>query len=256
MYFRYGGYSHTPGEVNLEQFEVQPKTTVRGKRAEVTYRLHIRGELQFTPAEEAAITDSLDRQQKMSVKINALLGAYNVDGFSGGLVMSDGTPTNHYLDQLQPNIISPVRVAYRSWPRGAGDEYVTARTYYIILEADFDESASNLYEFRETLLFSGLAGPAWEYVISQTGAPLQQQLAGLTTQTVIQSGLAVGSTGWPLGYLPPPLWPAANEHQDRRRIVPGDPKFFGVSHRYYPLSWTYVFEFAAAQSGVPTLAYV
>ena len=239
MYFQYGAYQHPPGEVNLTRMEIIPRFNNRGQRFAALNRLHIVGEIQEIG------------QKDLSAKIAVLINAYVSNGFSAGWYESDGTPTRHFLDQNQANNMSGVRVFRREWPRGAGDEYATVRTFYIVLEALFYEPQSELMEFNEEIRAIGTGGPLWESIISTTGPVTSQILAQQTPQRLIQTGYVIGGAGYHVA-VPSPLFPAW-EHGPRRLQRPRQPRFYGKLHRGYRFDWRYDMEAPTAQTVAPNI---
>ena len=237
MYFKYGDYTHPEAEVNLVRMEIIPQFTPRGRRWAVLYRLHCSGEL------------IADGQDAIKAKIDTFVNAYSANGQAAGLYHSDGTPTRHFLPSGGNNI-SRNRVAYRSWPRGAPDEYATARTYYVIIEGLFLEEDSQVYHWQETVQFHGNAGPQWRWHPTSTGQPIQQITSLVTTQRIVQWGSITGISLYPTGNLPPPILPQW-EHEDLRDITYGAPKYFGNSYNQYPLRWRYVMETPPGFTAIP-----
>jgi len=253
MYFQWGSHIHPPGEVNLTKMEMQPIFSQRNDRWAVLKKLHLVGEIQFTPAEDAATAGDIDaRQALFDTKITALRDAYATNYHNGGLYHSNGTPTKHALDTTQANNISGTRVAYRSWNRGAGDEYATVRTFYIILEALFDEADSGLYAYREQIRMNGTGGEHWQWVENPLLIPIKQTIARFTHQTIVQWGQIVGVNFWPLGNVPPPIYPQW-EHQPHRTTEYEYPTWFGNAYRLYGYSWRYYMEAPLGQVAVPNL---
>lgn len=258
MNFVYGSFAHPSHEVNLVKMEIEPVFSPRGDRFAAWYKLHIIGEIQLTPAEDAAARDpnpaieAVNRQALFHPKIAALIDTYSVNYQHCGLLHDNGSQTRHYLNNAAPNNISGNRVLYRSWNRGDGDEYATVRTFYIVIGAMFDEADSGLYAYREEIQIHGTGGPSWEWVEGQTVAPTQQAVFGLTRQVIDQYGSIVGVNTWPIGNVPPPLFPAWE--QPHKRVQKYEyPKWFGNQYRLFGYQWSYHMESPAGQVAIPNL---
>ena len=258
MYFVYGTYQHPDHEVNLVKMEIQPIFSPRGDRFASWYKLHIIGEIQLTPTEDASArdpnpqTEAINRHTLFNTKIKALIDAYADNYQSCGLIHDNGTQTKHYLSNAATNNISGNRVLYRSWNRGVGDEYATVRTFYIVLGALFDESDSGIYAYREEVELHGTGAGTWEWVNNQTGIPQQQPKFPFVHQTIRQYGSIVGVNTWALGNVPPPLYPQW-EHQDRRVQKYEFPTWHGNQYRLYGYQWSYYMEAPTGQVAVPNL---
>lgn len=224
-YFSYGGHTHPEGEVVLTAYEVIPRYSDRGRRREATYRMHIMGELIYQGAE-------------LNQKIAELIDAYSIDDQDAVLYMPDGTPTRHALYVNDPGNISGVHVAYRSWPKGDAAELCTTRTFYIRLEAIQLEPTSEIVWWQEQVRTIGTTGPQWAMIPQASGPPVPQVIYQQTPQTIIQTGMAVGLEGYPLGRMPGPLLPQW-EHLDERVVETMSPQFRGRRYTDYGIRWAY-----------------
>lgn len=249
----YGTYEHPSGEVAIEKLEAIPQYSPRNRRWFTFYKLHCRGDLQLTPEEDASVIgDPQARQALMATKINAFADAYMYNNKSFGLLDGSGNPTRHYLDENHPNNVSGVRVLYRSWPEGGGDQYVTARSFYFIMGALYQEADSGLYAFTEQVRVHGTAGPIWQWVDNPLLIPIQQQVTAFTRQRIEQYGHLIALDFWAEGNVPPPLFPAW-EHQERRIRTFDYPEYFGKKHKLYGLHWQYLMEAPTGQVAIPTI---
>lgn len=241
MILAYGNYRHALGEASLairRETLFGPAGVPRALRERWT----IHGMLQA------------DSPIELTTAIAELEAAYTVGDQSATLFLPDGvTPTAHRLDTSQA--LGGVRVARRpSFPRGAGSEYATYRSYTIELEAEFANHGSEaaLLDWHETVSFSG-GGPRWAYLATLAGAPIQQTLQQQTPYRATQSGLAVGHFGYP--QPADPLWPSA-WHQDQGGVWRELPRRVGsgphAADLEYAVRWTYEFESASALLGTPT----
>jgi len=224
-HFAYGSHVHPEGEVILTAYEVIPRYSDRGRRVEATYRMHIMGELIYQGAE-------------LNSKIAELIDAYSIDDQDAVLYMPDGTPTRHALYVNDPNNISGVHVAYRSWPKGDAAELCTTRTFYIRLEAVMLEPTSEIVWWQETVRHIGTTGPKWTMIPMASGPPVPQIIYQQTPQTIIQSGIAIGLEGYPLAKWPGALLPQW-EHLDERMVELMSPQYRGRKYTHYPIRWSY-----------------
>lgn len=258
MYFQYGNLVHPNAEVNLVKLEVQPVFSPRNDRFASLKKLHCVGEIQLTPAEDAAardpnpVTERMNRQALFHTKISTFIDAYANNYQDCGLLHDDGTPTRHYFVNGQANNISGNRVLYRSWNRGEGDEYSTVRTFYVVLGALFDESDSQIYAYSEEVEIHGTGATHWEWAESFTGQPQRQDIFGLTRQKILQYGSIVGVSAWALGNVPPPIYPNW-EHGDRRVQKYEMPKWHGNRYRLFGYQWSYFMEAPTGVVAVPNL---
>jgi len=253
MYIQYGDYIHPSGEVNLEKVEAVPWWSPRNERWATLYKFHCRGDLMLTPTEDDTVRgDNAARQALMNTKIDAFVNAYSVNDKTFGLYHGDNSPTRHVLDQNSSLNISGTRVLYRSWSEGGGDQYVTARTFYLIMGALYAHQDSGLYRYEERLRIVGTAANWWEWVGTPLVIPIQQQFQEFTSQRIEQFGYIVGLNTWPLGNVPAPLFPAW-EHRDRRAVHYDYPEWYGADYQLYGYRWHYIMEAPTGQVAIPNL---
>ncbi len=235
MIYRYGSYSHANNEVEV-QIAQRGIRSARGYVQFVRHTHQIAGKLQA--ADQAALTAA----------INSLKTAYGSDGQNAGLYLDDGsTATSHVL--ISANAIGGVRVvAGPDFPEGTGAEYSTFRSYTITLQADFPNAAAELLEWEEVLSFAGTTGGRFVYLDVLDGPPQKQLVSRFTTQRIVQAGVAVGATTWPIPAVP--IWPAA-EHQEQRNVTRRTPRRIANGLTAYPISWQYVFETHIPLEGNP-----
>lgn len=239
MYFQYGSHRHPDNEVNLASFQQFPVFSGRGERRTTRYRMTLNGELQYAT------------QAELTTKIGEIVDAYSTDGYEACLYQDDGTPTRHRLADL-PNSVTGTRVMYRDWPKGDAAEYATKRSFRIILEAEYLEPDSQITSAHETLAMRGAGGPIWEMVTPVRGVPRRIYRSRYSPQKVIQSGNIVGLSGYPLLYIPGPIFPQW-EHQDLRDSVMGTPKWHGRMYLDWPISYSYHFTLPVPQTAAPTV---
>ena len=237
MYWKYGNYTHPANEVNLVSVQQYPVYTDRLYRRTSRYRMTIAGELQYAT------------QAELTTKITELMAAYDYDGYEAGLYQDDGTVTRHHLP-LNGNLISGPRIMYRDFPKGDAAEYATKRTFRVVLEAEYLEVESQLVSFQETLSFRGTGGPLWRMKMYAKGVPKPELLAQKTPQQIIQHGTVVGLQGYPLGFLPAPLFPQW-EHANQRSFNIQSPRRYGNMFLDFPMTYAYVFTLPVAQDAFP-----
>ena len=259
MRYKYGSHVHPEHEVSLKRVEIRPIFSPRNDRFASFYKHHLVIELQHTETEIAAIFAETNvtlrkalRQSYLNTKIAQLIDVYSDNYQSCGLFHDDDTPTRHYLSNGAANNISGVRVLYRSWDKDGGDEYATVRSAYVIVGAIFQEADSEIYNYREEVEIHGTGGFSWEWVENQTIAPTQQTIFGLTRQRIRQYGSIVGASGWLLGNVPPPLFPAWEKSHLRVQKYEM-PKWHGNAYRLYGYQWSYHMEAPTGQVAVPNL---
>ena len=236
MLLRYGSYTHDQNECAVV-ISKRAQFSPRGDRQSVRETWHVTGIKQA--ASQGALTAALA----------ALRAAYGQNGFDVGLYLDDGvTLTDHAMASAAT--LGGVRVLELDFPHGDGAEYSTFRTYRLVLEADFPDSAGLLLEYDEALHFEGTGGPRRVFLEVLEGLPQEQIGTQASTYRVTQSGRAVGHGTYPLPAAP--IWPAA-ELVDRRRVTLRTPQRFAGPWARFPVEWKYVFESISPLAGTPTL---
>lgn len=248
MKFRYGNYTHPENEAHLMAFFVRPRMNRRGRRVSSFYEMHVQIELILPSTIDS--TDKNLSQAWFTSEIQKLVGIYGNNGLDAYFLQDDGTPTSHSL--LSGPSISGVTVHQRSYPRGDGAEYATARTIYNVFRAEYVEQDSPLWHYQEIVTNVGAGGPRWEMVPRIKGLPVSYILNQRTPQHVSQVGRAVGVLGYPLSYMAP-LYPLNFEHTERRVVAPGTPEFMGNGYMLYPLNWAFHFTLQQPQNNFPNI---
>jgi len=240
MYFKYGDYQHEDNEVSFEHSRVAKLDSggvVYGY--DETYKLM--GRLHA------------DTQEEITTAIDALKTAYAKQFQDLVLYDNSGTATSHTLRNSET--LGGVRVLDGpSFPNSTGAEYSTWRSYEIVVAAVVPISGQGngtVIDWQETLTFMGTGGPrnVWQPMI--TGPAIKQQVSQFTTVRAVQRGTAAGFSE----YIPyaNPIFPIDVEHQEQRVWERGTPQFMGGGvRRYFPCTWTYVYEFNNPQTGNPT----
>jgi hypothetical protein len=188
-------------------------------------------------------------QSALTTSINTF-ESYMTDGGDIGLYLDDqSTLTSHYL--VSSESLGGTRITDLSYPKGAGAEYSTYRSWAFTLEAAFAPIGfgGNLLEFEETLTFEGDGGPRTVWLETAVGLPVEQQVSQFTTYKATQSGSAVQLGSPPL--VPPPIWPDMEIRPARR--LPKATKSGGSLQ--YTSQWSYSFESAFPLFAEPHYIY-
>ena len=211
----YNAYTHADGEVTIT-ISKRPNFE-RGVAVSVTESWTIDGVIQA--ADAAALSTALTNLEL----------AYSANG--GNLSLGG---TAHTL--TSSNCIGGTRVTSFEYPKGDGAEYVTFRTYKIVIEGDLalTETTALLTEFTETVTLSG-GGPKWVLLTPANGPPQRQQTRARMPYVARQSGSAVGYGQYPTP--PGPIWPSS-EHVERRQLTRSSPKVTNGAARYFPIQWS------------------
>lgn len=244
MKITWGNYQFRDNEVTMATFSVRPKYNSRRRKESVVYQAHLHGEILIN---DTGVTSAAQLQAAQHARISEIVDAFADNGKDLLFLHDDGTPTRHSL--ISNDSISGTQVMHRSWPKGDQDEYATCRTFYIIIQAEYLESETQLSEYFETLRFVSTGGPRVVAIDTAYGPPILQTVNLRTHQQVIQSGRAVGLTGYPLPYAIP-IFPDY-EHVDRRDVIVGTPQHNANGFTHYPLQWTFYFSLPTGVSAVP-----
>lgn len=242
MYVTFGSYRHPSNECNLTSFESITRYSERNRRMTTKQRMHISGELIYTG------------QAALAPRIAELIDAYAIEDQTLCLWHDDGTQTRHRLESSAQNAnnISGVKIAYRSWPKGEPEEYATARTFYIIAEATYRDLDGELIDYHDRVRIRGTTGPRRRFMEFATGPARAQITNQSTLQEIVQEGYAVGFDGWPLGFVPGPIWPT-NELVDERVIDHAAPSYAGAAFTHYRTNWRYVMVHNTNVGGFPVI---
>ena len=248
MYFQYGGYRHPQNEVDLAAFMVYPKLSHRNRRATTVYEMHLHGQVNIN---DPSLLTPAQLQAAINARVSEIVDAYADDNKDAMFLHDDLTPTRHTL--ISDRSLSGVKVRRRSWPRGGQEEYATCRTFYIVLSAEYLEPSAEITYLVESVRHIGTGGPRFVVTENYVGPPTVQVVNQMTTQKIIQHGMAIGLEGWPRqGVHFSPLWPQF-EHLDQREITPSLPQSFSNGWIEYPITWQYTFTLPYPTNTYPTL---
>lgn len=225
MRVSWGGYQFDENAVQLVSFSVRPRNSHRGNRMELVYTAHLRAELKTTSG-QAAIT----------TLIRDFITAFDQNYQDFVLVDNSGVETPHTFRNSDPRNVSGNRVIQRSWDGQDPVEYALVRTADVVVQAIMAQPESGLIYLTESLTTIGTGGMVWSADNTQNG-PQATVLYPSSWRHVVQQGHAIY-------YFGPatengPLFPLNFEHQERRRIVRGEPQFRGQGYTHYPISWHY-----------------
>lgn len=240
MYFKYGSFQHDDNSVEFSAMRTA-KLDSGGVPFGQTETYKLRGEIRA------------DTQAALTVAIDALKAAYAIPFQDLILYDNSGNETSHALKNS--NTLGGVKVIEGpSFPNSLGAEYSIFRTFEVTLSADTPiagQGQNSTVDWQESLTFVGTGGPRHVWQTLLTGTAIRQQVSELTTIKAVQRGQAVGYADY-VAY-PAGLYPIEVEHQEQRVYDRGTPQYLGGGvRRYYPCSWTYVFEFNNPATGNPT----
>lgn len=233
MIFKYGGYAHEDNEVALS-FTQRAILVDRGIKAHRRI-ISLTGKLHGTDVDD--LTD----------KIQSLQNAYELNGKDAVLYKSDGT-TQTAIGILNSQTINGTRVTQPpTFGNLDGAEYTTFVTYSITIEGDV-QGDTNLLAYEEKLSFRGNGGPRLAYLEPIVGEPIKQQTTQRTISKVIQSGRALGLSGYPT--VNGPLFPG-DEDGEQRGIDLDAPKNLLGYRSEFAIQWSYRFRSVRPLSGIP-----
>jgi len=241
MYFRYGNFVHPQGEV---AFEGMSSNAIRSPRNQpLVIRKTLACSLEIVGADQVAINNRLILLQQ----------AYASEGKAhiAGFYLDNGQRTQIEINGNQ----SETGLIVSSFPTPQavdGSDFSTHLKVGFTITADFVPfNAAELVDYGESLSFEGTAGPRTVWQVTDTGEPRQWTLAQKTTQKVVQSGFAVGRTGYP----------TANARKYSDVFLNAEsagtsydtPQLNGAAYRLYRVNWQYRYEAGAASSGLPLI---
>lgn len=232
-YLQWGGLRHPDWEMNLASYVARARLSPRGRVVSYIYTMQLEGQIQATGA--AAI----------NARLQGIITAYHTQNQDARFYV-DGVLTPH---QLINNLSSTGnKVVQFGHPRGDAAEYANKRTLSVIIQGEYLDPESQLYDWQETIRWVGDTGPRAEWVQHFQGVELQE-VCQATSMRIQQRGRATGILGY---VLPPgPAWPGI-EHRPYRVIDVGAPKFLGQIHGLYQSEWSYEMETDAYTETFPT----
>lgn len=245
MLVKVGNYTHDDAECGIKiarRFDISES----GIKLAMIETWTISGILQA--ASQSAITSKLKSMEE----------TYNGDGMNVGVYTSGGILTRHFIQATAAQYVRGLGVQY---PIGDGPEYTTYRHYEASVEARFllsgvssPGSIDDLVSYEESIEISG-DGSSRRALAEVIAGPWQEQTLNTHTPvTIVQSGSAVGGSGYPRN--PAPLFPdRILDPRTDRKIKRGSPKTLFPVQRDFPLSWNFIMTFAqnAPSDAAPTI---
>jgi hypothetical protein len=239
MYFRYGNFTHPPGEVAFQSLQTGKLRTPRNQA--FRYQKVLSCGLEIIANGQSAIRNRLLQ----------ISNAYSADGYDAGFWHDDNTRSGIFLD----NASSESGVIVQNFPSPAavdGADYATHQAMGFSLTASYIPlDAAEIIDYAETVSHRGTGGPRTVWQVTDTGTPVPWMLAQRTTQVVVQSGFAIGRRGYPQPNAP--MFHQdymKHEETEVRRETPDLDRRFYTGWKVF---WTYVFEFGTPVGGLPRI---
>jgi hypothetical protein len=235
MYFKYGSYQHATNEVGFTA-AVSGEFSSQKTEWSTTHTWSITGEL---------LQGSMSASE-FQTAVGNLVAAYQDHYQDAGLYFDDGTPTVYNV--VNTSTVGGVLVTQKpALTSFQGAAYGNFFPYSISLQFILPSTSTwgTIKEWVETVRWHGTGGPHWLMQGSLTGAPEPQQTQLFTPMSAVQSGRAVGTTGYPVPPLP--LW-SLWEHLDQREMELSSPLVLGpvggggAAAIDFAVSWSYFFE--------------
>lgn len=236
LIFKYGNYSHLPGEVYPQRLEVRPLISEDGVRWATDYRMQVGGSfVNQVPELDAA---------GVNTKIDEVEQAYQNDYQDALFLFNDGTTqTQHRLFNNDPFNLSGNRVINFTWDNRFPTEFANTRSFSVTIGARYLTNYWDILYFHETTTRIGDGGPMWRMYNTWAGDPEKEFITTQSKVTHVQSGIVIGLYDWPLP--PAPYWPD-EEMTWRRKVTQVSPRFHGdlsfLKGTHWGISYTYYFE--------------
>jgi hypothetical protein len=232
--FRYGNYTHQPGEVGLTVAKqgVYHNGVLKYTRA----LFHLEGVLMS------------DNQADLIVANQGLQAAYGVNGNSAFLYAPDGQTIIHQMPAQTAIGFDEPRVGEIRYPEWKNAQLVTHYNYTITISATYP-AQDDLLDYRESITTIGSGGPKFVMLQTLTG-PIPFTTASSTPSVLIQSGHATGLYSFPTA--PGPVAPGS-VHQEKSKLTTEGPSLDenGVLTNY-TVSWSYEMESVGLLGALPS----
>lgn len=249
MYWKYGSYQHPDNSVTLVKTVIRPKRSPRGRRFMTRVEIHCRGEVQANQT----LTTAIDKQDDINTKMLAVEAAYSSDYQDAGFYRDDGDVTSHFLQNNHVATLTGNCVMYFHWEDSANEEFCSIRTFSFGIYAEFIDTYSGIYEYRDLILRRGTAGAVKRWRMMPNGVAIPRTLAPASIQTQIHMGKVVGLRG----YIdpPPPLATGNFYLEDLTEIKRTGPLKFGYPGAYglFTTEWKYIYQFPQHVDLYPTV---
>lgn len=228
LLWKYGSFTHLPGEVVDARYSLQRHLTKRGMRDRVTVRTKLIVEpvgcgWAAIKAREQAIYDAY----------------YRNPGQRLVLVYPDGSEAYVRMDNTYANGIVVPPVPSITYPMHTNEENVNKRHMEIDIESVQLDIESEILEYKQTIKHTGIAGGVFVWQPTLSGL-IQYQLWPNTMQLIVQEGHCTGLEGYPLLYMAPVL-PLSQELWWMREFEPHSPETFPFAYYDYSVRWKYTF---------------
>jgi hypothetical protein len=241
MYVQYGtgsgAYKHGRNEASITYTNRRLYSEWRGYHYAQEVVMTVQGELSCNHP-----TLSISQQ------LDALIAAYSVDGKDLVLYTDANVATQHKITSSMGTIIDGPRVTKFDFPVGDFGEYVSHRTYFIEVYAQYRYYDTNdpwpgIVRYQESIRYIGNGGPAVVLVPDQSGNEIQRQLWPSTPITMLQSGESIGQGGYA---LPLPAVEPLYLRNDKAITTYSSPTFGSRGTKMYGMEWVFPMEIPAS----------
>lgn len=226
MFVRYGSFDFTSGEAGLA-VRVVANRSQRGFMTTRNVLFHINGEV------------CADGASAVTTRLNQIATAFDTNGGDIGLWVDTNTPTQHYLQSLNPRNLTGNQVLSSYFPETVGGEYVNGRKFSIEVGAVLDAAESNVLDWQDSITFTGNTGATYRWRRHPRLNWWAERTAPNSLQQITHSGFAVGLSTWI--FPPTPFYSAPFEAQDSRVVHFGNPKRFPQGYVGYTTRWQYTY---------------
>lgn len=233
MLFRYGSFSFASGECMVEFFGQFRRYNGRGLAQTVVKRMNVSGEI------------VADGQSAINTRAALIQNAMSLDGGSAAFLKSDGSETIYKIDGGSARSVRVLDFAFLQQDGKA--HFATGLPFQFTIEGEFTLSDGDpLVSYEERITRIGLGGPrkAWPELIN--GQSIEQTTSYSSNITIVQSGDAIGSLGYPA--FNQPIFPDALGSPEDYQTTTGTPRRDGFSYVDWPISWSYRMTLVAPQN--------
>ena len=189
-------------------------------------------------------------QPSLTLGLLRLKAAYSLNGFEAVFLDNLGNNSAYHLGGPTSRggcdvIAGPTLIAQY------GSDYTNYHTYRITLEAAYDSIFADIWDFHETLAWSGDGSPEIVWMHNLNMKPQKQITWDSTTFQCIQKGVVVGM----YRYIepPPPIFPQFVKGRMTQREEDGPRRYGPIGRPYYrefAIRYSYTYE-----SDVPLLGH-
>ncbi len=157
-----------------------------------------------------------------------------------GLYFTTNSPSHLYWD-ASASISGIEMTGGIRYPNAGGVQHLISRNYEIDLQAQFEiAGTSKLIGYQERISWKGNGGPRIAAIETRNTNPVFQQVSAKTACMLVQAGSATGRFDYPMGAVPPALYPTYLQNPEEAIDFDAPKMYPRGTYHDFTVRWNYM----------------